>query len=191
MLLKDARQMRWHSMMIKWCMNLRMLSSCYNALRSFNSSFWTHIAWLHTHRNLDTRCRWAVDQGAKLGEVPEHQKYVALIFDEVKIKEDLVYNKYLGELVGFVDITDIKQHLTALQQSCLGEIPTHQLATHMLVFMVGISICTIPCSHCIGRSVISYCMALRWTPWDDWIQGISSGMQWCFSQQEILQNQWQ
>lgn len=33
--LKDARQMRWHPMMIKWCMNLRMLSSsCYNALRS-------------------------------------------------------------------------------------------------------------------------------------------------------------
>ena len=35
MQLKDARQMRWHPMMIKWCMNLRMLSSsCYDALRS-------------------------------------------------------------------------------------------------------------------------------------------------------------
>ena len=67
----------------------------------------------------------------------EHEKYVALIFDEVKVKEDLVYNKHSGELVGFVNITDINQHSTALERACSTEdehIP--QLATHMLVFMV-------------------------------------------------------
>ena len=32
----------------------------------------------------------------------EHQKYVALVFDEVKVKEDLVYNKRSCELIGFV-----------------------------------------------------------------------------------------
>ena len=67
----------------------------------------------------------------------EHEKYVALIFDEVKVKEDLVYNKHSGELIGFVDITDINQHLSAIERTCNDEeahIP--QLATHMLVFMV-------------------------------------------------------
>lgn len=68
----------------------------------------------------------------------EHEKYVALVFDEVKVKEDLVYNKHSGELVGFVDITDINQHLTALERACSTEDDDHvpQLATHMLVFMV-------------------------------------------------------
>lgn len=144
MLLKDARQMRWHPMLIKWCMNLRMLSSsCYNALRSTGVlklpsertlRDYTHI--VKAKPGLQPDVDEQLINESKLGEIPEHQKYVALIFDEVKIKEDLVYNKHSGELIGFVDITDINQHLTAFEQSCLGEIPTHQLATHMLVFMV-------------------------------------------------------
>lgn len=150
MLLKDTRQMRWHPMMIKWCMNLRMLSSsCYNALRSTGVLTlpsertlrdYTHI--VKAKPGLQPDVDEQLIKEAKLGEVLEHQKYVALIFYEVKIK-DLVYKKHSGELIGFVDITDINQHLTALEQSCLGETPTHQLATHMLVFMlvfiVGIS----------------------------------------------------
>ena len=32
---KDARQMRWHPLMIKWCLNLKLLSgSAYHALRT-------------------------------------------------------------------------------------------------------------------------------------------------------------
>ena len=52
------------------------------------------------------------------GIMDEHEKYVALVFDEVKIKEDLVYNKHSGELIGFVNVTDINQHLSALEQAC-------------------------------------------------------------------------
>ena len=76
---------------------------------------------------------------AKLEEIPDHQKYVALIFDEVKIKEDLVYNKHSRELIGFVDICDVHEHLTALEQSCLlieTSDSSPKLATHMLVFMI-------------------------------------------------------
>ena len=36
---KNAKQMHWHPMMIKWCIHLRMLSSsCYNSIRS--SGWW-------------------------------------------------------------------------------------------------------------------------------------------------------
>ena len=68
----------------------------------------------------------------------EHEKYVALVFDEVKIKEDLIYNKHSGELIGFVNITDINQHLSALERACSEEEDAHlpHLATHTLVFMV-------------------------------------------------------
>ena len=36
---------------------------------------------------------------------PEHQKYVALVFDEMNIRSDIVYNKHTGELVGFTNLT--------------------------------------------------------------------------------------
>ena len=33
-------------------------------------------------------------------------RFVSLSFDEMKIQENLVFNKYTGELVGFVDLGD-------------------------------------------------------------------------------------
>ena len=77
----------------------------------------------------------------------------------MKVKEGLVYNKHTGniyvlnivcfiatfplahagELIGFVNLTDINQHLCTLERNCTNEddeahLP--QLATHLLVFMV-------------------------------------------------------
>ena len=152
MQLKDVRQMQWHPMMIKWCMNLRMLSSsCYDALK---------VPSEHTLRDY-THIQPNVDE-AKLEEIPDHQKYIALIFDV----KDLVYTKHSGELIGFVDICDAHKHITALEQSFLIETSdsSPKLATHMLVIiirgLIGVSICTISCSKCIRRSDISYCMGL-------------------------------
>ena len=34
-------------------------------------------------------------------------RYVTLVIDEVHIKEDLVYDKYQGHLIGFVDLGNI------------------------------------------------------------------------------------
>lgn len=62
------------------------------------------------------------------------------VFDECKIKEDLVYNKNTGEVIGFTDITDINNQLNLVEQSYTADsisTPVHrQLATHMLLFMV-------------------------------------------------------
>ena len=141
MLIKDARQMRWHPMMIKWCMNLQMLSSsCYNTLRSTGVlklpsertlRDYTHV--IKAKSGLQSEVDEQLLKEANIEEIPDHKKYIALIYDEVKIKEDLVYNKHSGELIGFVDITNINHHLTALEQSCIGETNKPQLATHMLV----------------------------------------------------------
>ena len=148
MLLNNAKQMRWHPMLIKWCIHLRMLSSsCYNSLMS------TGVLRLPSERTLRDYTNFIkaksgfqceVDEQlfkeAKIEELADHQKYIALIFDEVKIKEDLVYNKHTGEMIGFVNVTNINQHLTTFEQHCKSginpETPHHNLATHMLVFMV-------------------------------------------------------
>ena len=44
---------------------------------------------------------------AKIDTIPDYQKHVCLIFDEVKIKEDLVFNKHTGELIGFTNINEL------------------------------------------------------------------------------------
>ena len=57
--------------------------------------------------------------------------------DEMHIKEDLVYNKHTGELVGFVNLGDINTHLLKYEQSLSGEDPqTEPLAKSMFTIMV-------------------------------------------------------
>lgn len=62
-----------------------------------------------------------------------------LLIDEMHIREGLVYNKHTGELVGFVDLGDINNHLTKVEKSLNGSSPQHALeplAKSMLVLMV-------------------------------------------------------
>lgn len=140
----DARQMRWHPMMIKWCLHLHMLSSAsYNSLRSTGVIKLPSERTLRDYSNVvKARSGLQADvdaqlvEEAKLAEIPEYQKYVALVFDEVKVKEDLVYNKHSGEVIGFVDITDINMHLKAFERSCDKVTVPQELASHMSVFMV-------------------------------------------------------
>jgi len=42
-------------------------------------------------------------------------KYIALLFDEMKIKEDLMFDKHTCELVGFVDLGEINNILDRLE----------------------------------------------------------------------------
>lgn len=41
-------------------------------------------------------------------------RYVTLVMDKVHIKEDLVYDKHEGTLVGFVNLGDTKQSPSAV-----------------------------------------------------------------------------
>ena len=34
------------------------------------------------------------------------QRYICLVFDKMKIQSNLVYGKYSGELIGYVDLGD-------------------------------------------------------------------------------------
>ena len=57
--------------------------------------------------------------------------------DEMHIKEDLVYNKHTGELVGFVNLGDINSHLLKFEKSLSREDQqTEPLAKSMFTIMV-------------------------------------------------------
>ena len=59
-----------------------------------------------------------------------------LVFDEVKTKESLVFDKHETEVVGFVDMGDINNKLADLEKECSTNHQHPTIATHMLVLMV-------------------------------------------------------
>ena len=56
------------------------------------------------------------------------QKYICLTFDEMKIESNLVYGKYSGELIGYVDLGAPYINYTTF-------VKYDELATHALFYM--------------------------------------------------------
>ena len=143
---KDRRQIRWHPALIKWCLHLKYLSSsAYRALRSSSLLVLPSERTLrdYTHfvkssvgfsKGLNSQLLKEVDFSE------ERNKYVTLIWDEMKIKEGLVFDKYNCQLIGFVDCGDINHILDSLEHQCTSPDKephsNRNVATHMLVFMV-------------------------------------------------------
>jgi hypothetical protein len=104
----SPRQMRWHPVLIKWCLNLKLLSSsCYHALRSSGFLKLPSERTLRDYTNyFDHKPGFQDEIDEQLiSEIPISlsgtRRCVALILDEMKIKEGLVYNKHTGEIIGF------------------------------------------------------------------------------------------
>ena len=62
------------------------------------------------------------------------QKFVTVTFDEVKVREDLVYDKSTAQLIGFANLGNVIDQTEAIGTTTHSKYPP--LATHMLVFMV-------------------------------------------------------
>ena len=120
--LSSIKNMRWHPMVIRWCLYLKHLSSgTYEALRS------TGVLTLPSQRTLrdyshhipskvgfDASVDDLLLSEAKMEELDDFQKYVVILMDEMHIKDDLVYNKHTGELVGFVNLGGVVNDLMQL-----------------------------------------------------------------------------
>ena len=65
----------------------------------------------------------------KASSVAGIQRYVVLVMDEMKIQSNLVFDKYSGDLIGFVDLGD-----PMTNYACLGD--EDVMATHALAFLV-------------------------------------------------------
>lgn len=77
---------------------------------------------------------------------------VVLAFDEMKIREDLVFDKSTGEITGFVDYGEysLDQRFAMLKEQCINQkLEDKKVATHMLTLMVcGIFFkCDFPLAH--------------------------------------------
>ena len=54
----------------------------------------------------------------KVDTLAEWQKFVGIIFDEIKIKEGIVYNKHTSEIVGFINLGEVTNQLLEFERLC-------------------------------------------------------------------------
>ena len=131
---------RYHPMIIRYCLSLASKSSAvYNDLR-YDEKTGTGVLKLPTLRRLrDYKNYIKPERGfnqniieelrQKTKDFSDPEKYMVLLLDEMKIQENLVWDKHTGELIGFVDLGDIDVNYATLQK-------TDDIATHVLVFML-------------------------------------------------------
>lgn len=131
--------------LIKWCLNLKLLSSsAYDALQS--SGFlklpsertlcdYTH--YLTSSTGFQKEVHQQLLDEIKIDSLPENRRFVSLILDEMKIKEELAYNKHSGEIIGFMDLGYVNNELVELEQDSLQH---PSIAPYVLTVMVIIVI---------------------------------------------------
>ena len=108
----SATSNRYHPMFVRFCLSLASkLASAYDELRSNNVLTLPSCRTLGDYKNAikpHAGINPAVIQ--ELIKTTElftgHQRNIVLSFDEMKIQQNLVYDKYSGDLVGYVDLGD-------------------------------------------------------------------------------------
>lgn len=131
---------RYHPMIIRFCLSLAAKSpSCYEELRN------SKVLVLPSQRRLKDYRNAIRPQRGFQEEVVEElkaltdpyfdvQRYVVLLFDEMKVMSNLVLDKVTGELIGFTDLGDVELNFGALEK-------VDEIATHALAFLVR-GVCT-------------------------------------------------
>ena len=144
----DSRGMRWHPLIIRWCLSIYHTSpAAYAQLASKKLQFLQlpHINTLKKFTdfttpsagfNPDILQRLIVD--TDIENLPECKRNVTLVFDEMKIKSDLIYRKSTGQLIGFTELGEMNEEFKLFEKK-FEEKSTdtdRQFATYVLVFMV-------------------------------------------------------
>ncbi|XP_060571179.1 uncharacterized protein LOC132729426 [Ruditapes philippinarum] len=146
--MKEAKSgkcgMRWHPMIVRWCLYLRQTSNkCYETLRKSGflklPSSRTLFDYSHYIKSVNGFSpevfQMLKNEATKNGMYKEEWKlWVGLLFDEIHVKADLVYDKHSGELVGYVDLDSVGNQILQMQHQL--EQSHQNLAKSMLVLMV-------------------------------------------------------
>ena len=144
---KDPRAMRWHPLIIRWCLSIYYSSpAAYKQLNNKNLSFikLPHVNTLKKYINFtspqsgfDPAIISLLCDDSGIDDLPSFKKNVVISFDEMKIKSDLIYRKSTGELVGFTQMGDINEEFASFERTCEStDVSSRQFAAYVLVFMV-------------------------------------------------------
>lgn len=155
---KHAKGMRWHPLIIRWCLSIYHKSpAAYRQIASKRNEFLRlpHVSTLKKYINFtepvsgfnpDIIKQLIID--SKIETLDENEKSVSLLFDEMKVQEDLVYKKSTGKIIGYTEMGDLNEEISRFQTRCLEdtseEESSRKFATHVNVFMVR-GICSSLC----------------------------------------------
>ena len=141
---KDPRQVRWHPLIIRWCLNLKLKSSsAYHAVRTAGFISLPSERTLRDYSNyfkckagFQLELNQQLHKEAKVNDLQESRKFCSIVIDEMKIKENLIYDKFSGEIVGFTQLGEVNNELLKLERDCKSDMDHPPLAKHLLVLMV-------------------------------------------------------
>ena len=127
---------RYHPMIIRYCLSLAAKSnSAYEELRNSGVLVLPSTHTLRDYKNVikpQTGFSRQVieDLINTTSSYFDVQRYIVLLFDEMKVKANLVFDKYTGELKGYLDLGCVEDDLSTLgrEADCLA---THALAFHL------------------------------------------------------------
>ena len=131
---------RYHPMIIRYCLALQAKSAAaYNEIR-YDEKTGTGFVVLPSQRRLrDYKNYIRPKQGFnheiinelknKIKYFSDIERFMVILFDEMKIQENLVWSKHTGDLIGFVDLGDVNLNYATLQE-------TNAIASHVLVFLL-------------------------------------------------------
>ena len=120
---KDSRSLLWHPVFIKWCFYIQHLSGqSYKLLRE---SGCIHLPSQRTLRDytyyIPAKIGFSPAVAEQLVETidltQKANTCVSLVIDEVHIKENLVYDKHEGSLIGFANLGDTNNHLLSFEEA--------------------------------------------------------------------------
>ena len=134
--------MKWHPLVIKWCLYLRHQSS-----KSYETLQKSGVIKLPSQRTLRDYTHYVETTIGFSAKVDQHlvevadltsdlNKYVLLIMDEMHVKEELVYDKHQGCLIGFVNLGTVNNQLMEFEAAVSQDTTDRPLASSMLVLMV-------------------------------------------------------
>lgn len=137
---------RWHPLIIKFCLYIHHLSSsAYDILRKSGCLALPSGRTLRDYTHfIDNKPGFNADVDKYMFEqidvknLKNHEVYVGVIADEMKIKEGLIFNKSSGNILGFTNLGDVNQSIDLLEKQLLGEEieSPNELATSVFVIMV-------------------------------------------------------
>ena len=131
-------------MFICWCLHLKMLSgTAYDTLRKTlvlpcGRTLQDYTHFIKEGTGIQPEVTQQLLSAMKFDSLKDHQKYVSVVFDEMKIKEGLVYDKHKCKIIGFVDVGTINNTLQLYERTLKDDTqqPNPIITKHILVFMV-------------------------------------------------------
>ena len=120
-------------LVFRYCLSLATKSrSCYEELRNSNILRLPSMRTLTDYKNFirpksGFRKQVIEDLISQSKDYFDVQRYIVLMFDEMKIRSNLVFDKHSEELIGYVDLGDPDVNFNCFEKQ-------DDLATHTLVF---------------------------------------------------------